>query len=55
MNNTNKKNINNSQLNMIDIKLIKEEAKMEELEVTNAEPELKTTGGDKWSRLLHLK
>ena len=40
MNNTNKKNINNSELNMIDIKTIKKEAKIEELVVTNAEPEL---------------
>ena len=41
MNNTNKKNINNSQFNMIDIKSITKEAKIEEFEVTNREPELK--------------
>ena len=40
MNNTNKKNINNSQLNMIDIKSIIEEVKTKELKVAYAEPDL---------------
>ena len=39
MNNTNKNNINNSQVNMIDIKSITKEAKIEELKVAYTEPD----------------